>query len=45
MASRNSTKFLSPDPNEFCDVLNFSLKEKQAGSNSNKNNDEIIAIV
>ena len=39
------TIFLSSDPNEFCDRLKLLLQEKDAGNNSNINNEEIIAIV
>ena len=41
----SKTKFLSSDPNELCDRLKLLLQEKQAGTNSNIINDEIVAIV
>ena len=44
-ASGISTIFLSSDPNEKCDRLKLILGEKQAGKNSNMNNEEIDAIV
>ena len=45
MASGISTIVLSSDPNKLCDRLRFLLQEKQAGSNSNLINQEIVAIV
>ena len=39
------TIILSSDPNELCDRLKLLLQEKQAGSNSDIINDEIVAIV
>ena len=39
------TIILSSDPNELCDSLRLILQEKQAGNNSDKINDEIVAIV
>ena len=40
----SKTIFLSSDPDELCDRLNLLLQEKQAGNNSDKINEEIIAI-
>ena len=37
--------FLSSDPDELCDRLNFLLQEIQAGNNSDLINKEIVAIV
>ena len=41
----SKTIFLSSDPNELCDRLKLLLQEKQAGNNSDINNEKIIAIV
>ena len=41
----SKTIFLSSDPNELCDRLKLFLQEKQAGNNSDINNDEINAII
>ena len=41
----SKTIFLSSDPDELCIRLKLLLQEKQAGSNSDKINDEIVAIV
>ena len=41
----SNTIFLSTDSNEFCDRLKLLLQEKQAGNNSDKINDQIVAIV
>ena len=41
----SKTIFLSSDPDEFFDRLNLLLQEKQAGNNSDKFNDEIVAMV
>ena len=41
----SKTIFLSSDPNELCDRLKLLLQEKNAGNNSNRINDEIVAIV
>ena len=43
MASGNSTVFLPSDPNEVCDRLKLLFQEKQAGSNSNTIDGEVIA--
>ena len=40
-----NTYFLSTDPNDLYDRLEFLLQEKQAGNNSNKTTEEIVAIV
>ena len=45
MASGVSTMFLSSDPNEVCDRLLILLQEKRAGKNSNKINEEVVAII
>ena len=45
IASGISTMFLSSDPNQLCDRIKLLVQEKQAGSNSNIINDEIIAII
>ena len=45
MASGISTTFLPENPNELCDRLNFSIREKQAGINSDLKNEENVAIV
>ena len=42
MASGNSTKFLSSDPNELCDRIKLLLQEKRAGNNSKVINEEIV---
>ena len=44
LVSRNSTIFLSSDPNELCDRVIFLLQEKQSRNNSNTINDEILAF-
>ena len=41
----SNTIFLPSDPNELCNRLKTSLLQKQACSNSNINNDEILAMV
>ena len=41
----SKTKFLSSDPDELCNRLKLLLQEKYAGNNSDKINDEIVAIV
>ena len=41
----SKTIFLSSDPDELCERLKLLLQEKNAGNNSNINNDEIVAIV
>ena len=38
------TRCLSSDPNEVCDRLKLLVQEKQAASNSNIINEELIAI-
>ena len=45
MASRISTRFLPSDPNELCDRLKLLLQEKEAGYNSDLNNEEVSAIL
>ena len=40
-----TTKFLPGNPDELCNRLKLLLQEKQAGNNSNKINDDIVAIV
>ena len=45
MASGVTTIFLSENPDELCNRLKLLLQEKQAGNNSDKINDEIVAIV
>ena len=45
MASGISTKLLSSDPDEICDILKLLLQKKHAGSNSDLINKEIFAIV
>ena len=40
----SKTKFLSSDPDEFCDRLKLSQQEKQAGNNSETFNQKIVAI-
>ena len=45
-ASGNSkTIFLSSDPDELCNRLKLLLQEKHAGNNSDKINQEIVAII
>ena len=39
------TIFLSSDPDELCNGLKLLFQEKQAGNNSGKINQEIVAIV
>ena len=41
----SKTIFLSSNPNELCDRLKLLFQEKHAGNNSDKINDEIVAIV
>ena len=41
----SKTIILSSDPNELCDRLKLLLQEKNGGNNSDKINDEIVAIV
>ena len=41
----SKTIFLSSNPDELCDRLKLLLQEKHAGNNSDKINDEIVAIV
>ena len=41
----SKTIILSSDPDELCDRLRLLLQENQAGNNSDKVNDEIVAIV
>ena len=41
----SKTIFLSSDPDEPCERLKFLLQEKQAGNNSDINNQDIVAIV
>ena len=41
----SKTLFLSSDPFELCKRLNLILQEKQAVNNSDKINQEIVAIV
>ena len=41
----SKTLFLSSDPNDLCDRIKLSLKEKHAGNKSNIINEEIVAIV
>ena len=45
MASGISTIVLPSNPNKLCDRINLLLREKQAGNNSDLNNEEIVAIV
>ena len=40
-----STKFLSENPDDLCDRLNFLLQEEQAGNNFDIFNKEMIAVV
>ena len=44
IASRNSTVFLSADPNELCDRLTLLSQEKQAGNNSDIINEEVVVM-
>ena len=37
--------FLPSDPSELCDKLKLLLQERQAGTNSNINKGEIVAIL
>ena len=41
----SKTVFLSSDPDELCNRLKLLLQEKYAGNNSDRINDEIVAIV
>ena len=41
----SKTIFLPSDPDELCNRIKLLLQEKQAGNNSNINNDEIVVIV
>ena len=41
----SKTIFLASDPNELCDGLKLLLQEKHRGNNSDKINEEIVAIV
>ena len=41
----SKTIFLSSDPDELCNRLKLLLQEKHAGNNSDRINDEIVAIV
>ena len=41
----SKTIFLSSNPNELCDRLKLLLEEKHAGNNSDRINDEIVAII
>ena len=41
----SKTIFLLSDPDKLCNRLKISLQEKHAGSNSDRKNDEIVAIV
>ena len=45
MALGVSTRFLSYDPNELCDILKFLLQKNQAGKNSIIFDEEIVARV
>ena len=45
MASGISTIFLSKKPKELCDRIKLSLQEKQAGINSEKNDEESVTTV
>ena len=40
----SKTNFLSFDPHELCEKLNFLLQEKQVGNNSDKINEEIVVL-
>ena len=44
MASGISKIFSPENSNELCDRLELLLQEKQAGNNSNINNEELVAI-
>ena len=44
MASGISTIFLPDNPNELCDRIKLLQQEKQAGNNTNRINEEIVAI-
>ena len=44
-SSVSETIFLLSDPDELCDRIKLILQEKHAGNNSDKINDEIVAIV
>ena len=44
VASGISTMFLPENPDELCDRLKILLQEKQAGTNSDIINEEIVAI-
>ena len=41
----SKTRFLSSDPDEFCDSLKLLLQEKNAGTISDINNGEIVAML
>ena len=41
----SNTIILSSNPDELCDRLKLLLYEKQAGNNSDKINNEIVAIL
>ena len=41
----SKTKILSSNPNKLCDRLKLLLQQKQAGNNSDKIIQEIVAIV
>ena len=41
----SNTIFLPSDPDELCDRLKLLLQEKKAGNNSNKINEDIVAII
>ena len=41
----SNIRILSSDPDEICNRLKLLLQEKQAGSDSKRINEEIIAIV
>ena len=45
MASGVTTKFLSENADQLCNRLKLLLQEKHAGNNSDRINDEIVAIV
>ena len=44
MLSGISTTFSPENPNELCDGLKILLQEREAGNNSDLNNEEILAI-
>ena len=44
-ASGISTVFSPSDPNELCDKLRILLQEKKTGKISDRNTDEIVALV